>query len=135
MAPELTRSSLPDIKMQVRRCSYIEVMRNTCIYVWTLIWTGATVTQVREMPRLENTRGPCICTWNSVTSTFRAPSNRREAVKDEMTCAISLQNTWCFLQPLQPRLVTHCLQRPKGLKLTLSEASTGMSVAICTANQ
>merc|ERR1712226_616872 len=27
--------------------------------------------------------------WNSVTSTFRAPSNRREAVKDEMICAIN----------------------------------------------
>merc|ERR1719240_1334970 len=26
--------------------------------------------------------------WNSVTSTLRAPSKRRDAVKEEMTCAI-----------------------------------------------
>jgi hypothetical protein len=26
--------------------------------------------------------------WNSVTSTFRAPSKRREAVREEMTCAM-----------------------------------------------
>ena len=28
--------------------------------------------------------------WNSVTSTFKAPSNLREAVKDEITWAMSL---------------------------------------------
>jgi hypothetical protein len=28
--------------------------------------------------------------WNSVTSTFSAPSKRSDAVSDEMTCAISL---------------------------------------------
>ena len=26
--------------------------------------------------------------WNSVTSTFNAPSNRRDAVSEEITCAI-----------------------------------------------
>jgi len=28
--------------------------------------------------------------WNSVMSTFRAPSNLSEAVSEEMTCATSL---------------------------------------------
>ena len=37
--------------------------------------------------------------WNSVTSTFSAPSKRSDAVSDEMTCAISLRSVQ---QPQSP---------------------------------